>query len=853
MQEKFAIRKTLRKVAAVGTSLAMIGITVSGALAAGLGDYPSGYGFTKNRSSTIVAYGADSDMDAANDVAAGLPGAAATTVQTVTTPAGLQYGVASLGTMTAADLFIRGGSEELDIRDPLNATDNFGNTVEDNKLSTMKDSSIAISIGSTSGDYDFHEEVRFGANSANEPSPNFASLSSPSVETGLTYASNWGDDWKENIFVFMQDGSVGYYYVFDENLKAGNYLANSTTSEPVAINFLGQDLEIEAATSTSVTVNVGKTLRMKSGETASIDTGADTVTVTFTGASSSSQAEATVTGPKGTKTEIIDNNAAVSFGGVASRPLQVRVQDVFNDDGTQFDAATVIVGLCDIGEQGGCEARQTFSDTDNYVGEDENDPIWEWDIAGLTTGTSTQIRLGVRLSLGLDDDDEDENALVKHPLYQGDYLCLPNFYACVVFEKMTETDDSFRSYEITDEQKDLYVAAADTTAQVSNARVLTLKAKGNADTGFIAGSQDTDTIYVFINSTGIGPTSLNLYRKDTSSGRKAVLFASDSVADVGDLGTYVLNDQFQIDHGSTSINVDVLFDDNLTGAATGAVAEGVLVIDSPNNATAYTNLVATTGGSLQPFNATGLSGLTSFTNGLLGVLNDGDVVVYFVNSSPNQITYLGHSDADTTTANDLIYVHGSTLDNGATNARDISDLEENLRTAHGLLFFDPDARNSGDKTEFAVPSDVNDYEAVISVTSPKEGVVSTTGAASGSTSASVVVKDTDVMESYSTLNVVAVGGPCVNQVTAALLGVTFPACGESSGLGEGVATLSLKANGAKQALLVYGWEAEDTRRAAVLAKTPSELKQKLTAAGKESATEVSVKGVGLEVSGLTVA
>ena len=47
MQEKFALRKTLRKVAAVGTSIAMVGVTLSGALAAGtLGDYPSQ--FTKN-------------------------------------------------------------------------------------------------------------------------------------------------------------------------------------------------------------------------------------------------------------------------------------------------------------------------------------------------------------------------------------------------------------------------------------------------------------------------------------------------------------------------------------------------------------------------------------------------------------------------------------------------------------------------------------------------------------------------------------------------------------------------------------------------------------------------------------
>src|SRR3990167_1862447 len=98
MQEKFALRKTLRKVAAVGTSLAMVGITVSGALAAGLGDYPSTLGFNNVAGQTVVVYGASADMAAAQDVLAGLPGGAVVTTSGTTTAApmpttGLQYGV----------------------------------------------------------------------------------------------------------------------------------------------------------------------------------------------------------------------------------------------------------------------------------------------------------------------------------------------------------------------------------------------------------------------------------------------------------------------------------------------------------------------------------------------------------------------------------------------------------------------------------------------------------------------------------------------------------------------------------------------------------------------------------------
>src|SRR3989344_7949337 len=228
MQEKFAIRNTLRKVAALGTSLAMVGITVSGALAAGLGDYPGGYSFTKNRSSTVVVYGADSDMDAANDAAVGLPGAASSSTDTpiISTASGAQYGVASLGTMSYEDLFLAGSEKDLDLGDPINDTTNFGNKVEDTKLSTLKDSTVSISIGSTSGPYDYHEEIRFGRDTgtagANEPSPSF--IGNPiTAETGLTGADFAGtstvsqdEKWKENVFLSMPDGSLGYYYVFDE-------------------------------------------------------------------------------------------------------------------------------------------------------------------------------------------------------------------------------------------------------------------------------------------------------------------------------------------------------------------------------------------------------------------------------------------------------------------------------------------------------------------------------------------------------------------------------------------------------------------------------------------------------------
>ena len=62
-------------------------------------------------------------------------------------------------------------------------------------------------------------------------------------------------------------------------------------------------------------------------------------------------------------------------------------------------------------------------------------------------------------------------------------------------------------------------------------------------------------------------------------------------------------------------------------------------------------------------------------------------------------------------------------------------------------------------------------------------------------------------------NVLSVGGSCVNEVTAELLGLPYPSCGEASGLMEGEGVIKLVDNGDNVAVIVAGWDAEDTTRA----------------------------------------
>jgi hypothetical protein len=87
-------------------------------------------------------------------------------------------------------------------------------------------------------------------------------------------------------------------------------------------------------------------------------------------------------------------------------------------------------------------------------------------------------------------------------------------------------------------------------------------------------------------------------------------------------------------------------------------------------------------------------------------------------------------------------------------------------------------------------------------------------------------------------NVITVGGPCINSVTAEIMGLTYPACGADSGLGEGEGIVKLYESGDKVAIVVAGWEAEDTTRATrVLADF-----KKYQDAGQLVGTEVKVTG-----------
>jgi hypothetical protein len=82
--------------------------------------------------------------------------------------------------------------------------------------------------------------------------------------------------------------------------------------------------------------------------------------------------------------------------------------------------------------------------------------------------------------------------------------------------------------------------------------------------------------------------------------------------------------------------------------------------------------------------------------------------------------------------------------------------------------------------------------------------------------------DSDISTAIQNNDVIIVGGPCINKIAAQVLGKTYPACGAASGIPENAALIQLftdKFATGKTALLVAGWEADNTDLAARIVQT----------------------------------
>jgi len=422
-----------------------------------LGDYPT-FLFEDHNLDAYVVVGADAqpaDVVGAVDLAVRL--------------AGESYELVSAEGGTT----ISGGtSEEINLGDNIAQSGYFDPTLRKYKLSGLKDSSVSFQDDT----YDYHEEIQL-SNTADHLD----------VETSLTGSD---EKYADGVYLEIQKDALTYVFAFDETI----YINETTSTEPLEIEFLGKNLVIESVVDDdSFTVRVGDEYTLTVGDSVKVLG----KTVTLKNVFSSGSVYVDVDGATAT----IAQNQVKTVNGVKIKPTDYGYSD------TKEERVAVLL----IGE----ETTKTYNNGDAYIGEDKNDPNWVWKLSGLNTGSPT---------IGIENDFvKDDNT--DNPVTIGQCYTFPNDYAKVCLDSLTV--DSYQTYEMTVETGVDLSDAGGIWSQTTGATVLRITSPGENEglEVLVGGSNKTDTIYL---------------KADTSAGRVSVFYV-DSNNDVKFAGNLTMS------------------------------------------------------------------------------------------------------------------------------------------------------------------------------------------------------------------------------------------------------------------------------------------------------------------------
>jgi hypothetical protein len=702
------IRKAIKKIVALAAGTTMLGTTLLGAMAADLGDYPSP--FVKNGvADGLIVVGkaaAAEDIIGAIDIAASLQ-AEAYTLTDVSCSGGITVSGGETQEIPLGANVTKVGSTSL-----------MDSTLTDDDLSGLQDTSIDLN----GSNYDVHDEVRLTGD--------------VKVVTSLSAPD---DNYEGDVYLEVQAaGGLKYCYVWDETVNLNTHTSADTV---LSINFLGQKLEVyDIVSATSIQAIAGTEIFMDAGDT--LEVAGKTVSFVKAGASS---AVIDVDGEQ----DVVSSGTTKTLNGI-----KVRVKDVFNEDGTEFDSAVLIVGT---------DALETYKTADPYFGEDKNNPDWIWEFAGLqTAGSGATQTFCVRNKKVINDLSDDPSTV-------GEYMSFPNDFIQVGIESLTVADDSYSTYKVYYEsstdltnvggggasEKTFVIESLDYSEGL---KILATPATGAwvGTGGNLTADIKTDKVFLHVNTYANGLVDI---------------FYEDANNKIADAGTIRLN--------ATTSDVSVL---EINYKDTKGTDMPIDLRGGLNLSTDNVTLVFDTG----------------VTN-----LNDGtdDIAILLGDDGSADFDALGNT---LSTDEDVEVVYGT----GATAIK-IGTKNENHRTKYGVVIENPENNGNNDEVTLEMPGDQVKANVVIKTT----GVSVSAAGGSKSMSINPVVVGMGVLDEDATVgdeNLIVVGGPCGNTVAAELLGNPENCV---DGFEMGKAKIKAFDSGTKTSILVAGYSAQDTQGA----------------------------------------
>lgn len=706
--QTYSAKRAIKKVLALGAGTLMVGSTLVGALALDLADYPTPFVM-------------DGTYDTSNAFVIGAKAASADTFAALDIVSNLQFESKVCGTTSGSggDVSVADGTvEQIPLGSVIAGSNSYqlDQGLDDGDVSNLIDSEITFQ----GSNYDVSEHIQLAQLS-----------SSPSIETSLTSGD---DDYGTDVVMHVLPAAIKYYYGFDESIRLN--LTSSTDS--LKIQFLGQQLDVTSIDSaTSFTAYVGAQFYLEVGDSVEVES----KTVTLENVGSGGDIVVTVDGVR----ETISNGNTETVNGI-----EIVNDETFYEDSKDQRSATLIIGT---------DASESYTDGDAYVGEDEDDPNWVWNVGNLHTQSATTTSDSAEYSgpyIGVENDELTFTSADDNPPMAGECLDLPNNYISVCLDSLSVADDNYMT--LTLEAKTTGVDLSDAVTGIQNTGAVEIKAGDKEglviDVSTLTGGSGSDpevsTVYIHHNANASG--SLGVYYKDPDNSNTVTL--AGWIPNATTVGNWL------------SVNYD-----NTKGSD--------LRIDAKTNA-AGTGLNIT----LKPYDATYLSGYTD------------NITAFFTMSTNSSV--LGPT-GDIEELSELY---------SAESGKGTKDVD--LRTRYGIIIRDPETNGGADRVKLDIPGDEVFANVVVK---GRSSVVS--GGSSGNCDVAeinpVTLEDVDVT-SPTDYNLIVVGGPCANDIVETLnFGYTCEGFREA--FSEGEAVIKLADNGDNVAMLVAGYTALDTQRA----------------------------------------
>lgn len=320
--------------------------------------------------------------------------------------------------------------------------------VKNNKLRSLLKEKISWDAGSGDKNYDIYETIEV---------------------TDMNVLTTLNDSDLKGV-ALSNDKGIYYKLFLDSSLPEENV----TQDNSLELSILGQEYELVGISGGEISVTTSSEVAMGVGQTYTLSNGK---VVTLSGVFSGS-VEVTVDGTS----RIISET---STNGVKINNVRVKVESI----GYNSNAPDTSKAVLKIGE----DLTKTYSSGEEFIGEDEDDPEWVWDIGAFTTSTNSYIGVKYNYKIYRAKDD------IK---YVGEGYSLPNNYATVVLEEITKAD--YQEVKISFEEKeDLYNSTALVSPEVTySQKVLVIEAE-NKDSISVGTSVETNKIAIHANDTSI--------------------------------------------------------------------------------------------------------------------------------------------------------------------------------------------------------------------------------------------------------------------------------------------------------------------------------------------------------------